>query len=77
MTLEARKIHFLQEFLKLENEEILHQLELVLHSNEEDAAISVNKSITKEELMSRIEVSESDFLANRFKTSAELLKKYS
>jgi hypothetical protein len=75
MDLQTRKIEFVQEFLKLENEEIVAILEVVMKqqtSNIEDPF----KPMTIDELNARIDRSEEDFRQGRYKTSAELLARF-
>ncbi len=73
MNLEARKIEFVQEFLKLQSEEVVSCLEKLLKKASEEFL----EPITEDELNKRIDQSESDFLNNKFKSSAALLDKYS
>ena len=73
MTLEVRKIKFVQEFLNLQNEETIAKFEKILKKEKKD---SHENRMTKEELNKRIEKSESDFKNNRFKKTSELLTKY-
>ena len=76
MNLEARKIEFVQEFLKLQNEEAISRLEKVLRKEKKASDLRILEPMTQEELNKRIDQSESDFLSNRFKSSPELLNKY-
>lgn len=76
MNLEARKIEFVQEFLKLQSEEAILRLEKILKKERNDLDEQVFDALTKEELNKRIDKSESDFLNNRFKSSSDLLAKY-
>lgn len=76
MNLEARKIKFVQEFLKLTSEESVSRLEKILKSEKKASDISDLKPLTEEELNQRINQSESDFNNDRFKSSSELLAKY-
>jgi len=76
MNIEARKIEFIQEFLKVQSEGVISRFEKLLRK---ENAISDKKRfepMTMEELNKRIDQSESDFKNNRFKTSAELLAKF-
>jgi hypothetical protein len=76
MNLEARKIEFVQEFLKLQSEEAISRLEKIL-IKERNASIEADLSpLSQEELDKHIDQSESDFRNNRFKSSSELLTKY-
>lgn len=76
MNLEARKIEFVQEFLKLQSEEAISRLEKILKKERNAAEERVFEPMTQEELNKRIDRSESDFQNNRFKNSSELLSKY-
>lgn len=75
MNLEARKIEFIQEFLKLESEETISLLEKVLKKEKRMKSEKVFKPMTHDELNKRIDQSESDFRNNKFKSSSELLEK--
>ena len=75
MDLQTRKIEFIQEFLKLQSEEVISQFENLLKkksTNEE----SIIKPMSIKELNSRIDKSEADFKNGKFKTSSQLLAKY-
>lgn len=76
MNLEARKIEFVQEFLKLQSEEVISRLEKILKKEKNSYNENIFNSITKDELNKRITQSESDFKNNLFKSSPELLEKY-
>lgn len=76
MTLEARKIEFVQEFLKLQSEEAVSRLEKVLKKEKKHPADPVAEPMSKDELNKRIDQSESDFLNGRFKSSSDILAKY-
>lgn len=76
MNLEARKIEFVQEFLKLQSEEAVSRLEKILKKERNAAEERMFEPMTQEELNKRIDRSESDFQNNRFKNSSELLSKY-
>lgn len=72
MDLQTRKIEFVQEFLKLQSEELVSQFENLLKSKMQKNA----KPMSVAELNSRIDQSENDFKNGKFKTSEELLSKY-
>lgn len=76
MNLEARKIEFIKEFLKLQSEEIVSRLENILIKESSLTDNQRFEPMTKEELNKRINQSESDFRNNHFKSSSELLTKY-
>ena len=75
MDLQTRKIEFVQEFLKLQDEEAVARLEKLLEKEKKTDNVEEVKPMTKEELNQRIDQSESDFKNNRFKTTSELLSK--
>jgi len=76
MNIEARKIEFIQEFLKLQSEEAISRLEKILKKEKKALDERIFEPMTIEELNKRIDQSESDFSNNRFKTSSDLLAKY-
>tara|TARA_R110002167_G_scaffold35679_1_gene113761 strand:+ start:222 stop:455 length:234 start_codon:yes stop_codon:yes gene_type:complete len=76
MNLEARKIEFVQEFLKLQNEEVISRFEKLLKAETKVSEERTFEPMTRTELNKRIDKSESDFKNNRFKTSSELLAKF-
>ena len=76
MTIEARKIEFVQEFLKVQSEEVISQLEKLLKKEQKNSTGQLFEPMTQEELDKRIDQSESDFRNSRFKTSSQLLTKY-
>ncbi len=70
VNIEARKIAFVQEFLKLQNEELITLLEKLLHtkkSNDNDF-----RQMTVEELNTRIDKSMDDSENDRVTTSKNL-----
>jgi glutamine amidotransferase-like uncharacterized protein len=76
MELEARKIEFIQEFLKLQSEEVISKFEKILKKEKTSSNDYIENPMTKEKLNNRIEKSESDFKNKRYKKTAELLAKY-
>lgn len=72
MNLEARKIEFIQEFLKLQNEETVSLLENILRE-EKNAVDERVEPMSQSELNRRIDKSESDFRNNRVRSSSELI----
>lgn len=76
MNLETRKIEFVQEFLKLQNEEVISRLELLLRKEKQISRERAFEPMSQDELDRRINQSESDFQNNRFKNSSDLLAKY-
>lgn len=76
MNLEARKIEFVQEFLKLQSEEAVSRLEKILKKEQKATEEQIFAPMTQDELNKRIDQSESNFRNNQFKSSSELLAKY-
>jgi len=76
MNIEARKIEFIQEFLKVQSEDVISRLEKILRKENNTSDENKFEQMTEEELNKRIDQSESDFRNNRFKSSSELLSKY-
>ena len=76
MNIEARKIEFIQEFLKVQSEDVISRFEKLLRKEKKFSDEKRFEPMTMEELNKRIDQSESDFRNNRFKTSSELLTKY-
>jgi DNA primase large subunit len=76
MNLEARKIEFVQGFLKLKSEEAVSRLEKLLQKEMNASDDLIFKPLTQDELDKRIDQSESDFRNKRYKSSSELLAKY-
>jgi hypothetical protein len=73
MDLEARKIEFIQDFLKIKNEDVIYRLEKIMIEEKNVSNDQIFMPMTQEELNNRIDQSESDFLNKRFKNSRELL----
>lgn len=76
MDLQARKIEFIQAFLKLQSEELIAQFENLLHNAKEKESMNEFEPFTLDELNERISQAEKDFDNNNFKSTAELLTKY-
>ena len=76
MNLEARKIEFIQEFLKIQSEEAISRFEKILRKERKATSEQILEPMSKEELHKRIEQSESDFRNDQFKSSSDLLAKY-
>ncbi len=72
MDIQTRKIEFIQEFLKLKSEEAIAKFETLMKKEKAE----MQNPFSKEELINRVQQSESDFENQRFKTSDELLRKY-
>ncbi len=76
MNLETRKLSFIQEFLRLQNEEVISRLENILRKDKKNSDDRILEPMTQNELNNRIDKSESDFENKRYKSSSELLAKY-
>lgn len=78
MDIQSRKIEFIQAFLKLQSEEVISQLENILRkkSTIELEQNSDFKPISLKEFNDRIDKSENDFKNGKYKSTAELIKKY-
>ncbi|RXJ44510.1 hypothetical protein [Gelidibacter gilvus] len=76
MNIEARKIEFIQEFLKVQSEDVISRLEKILRKENNTSDENKFEPMNEEELNKRIDQSESDFRNKRFKSSSELLSKY-
>lgn len=77
MDLQTRKIEFVQEFLKIQSEEVISQLENLLKRNKKDLDENEFFSpISIENFNKRIDKSEDDFKNGRYKTTSQLLEKY-
>lgn len=72
MDIQARKLEFIQAFLKLDNERAIAQFEelLLQQKNRSIEPLSI------QEFNARIDQSESDFDKGKFKESKEILAKY-
>ena len=75
MDLQTRKNEFIQEFLKLQSEELIAQFESLLKNKSIPEKPSV-KPMSIKKLNSRIDASEVDFENGKFKTTEQLLAKY-
>jgi len=73
MDLQTRKLEFIQQFLKLQSEEVISQLENVIKTKTNKDSL---KPMTMEEFNKGIDKSEEDFKTGRYKSSSELLAKY-
>ena len=73
MNIEARKIQFVQEFLKLNNEEIVAHLQNILKIEVSNPL----KRFSVEEFNERIDKSEKDFKERRIIENSSIKAKYS
>lgn len=76
MDIQTRKIEFIQEFLKLQNDELISKFEKILKKEKDSSSKLIENPMSKEILNNRIEKSELDFENKRFKKTSELLTKY-
>lgn len=76
MDLQTRKIEFVQEFLKIQSEELISQLENLLKNKSDFDDNDVFNPMSIEEFNNRIDQSEDDFKNGRYKTTSQLLEKY-
>lgn len=72
MDIQTRKIEFIQEFLKIQNEELLIRLEKLLHANKSTKNNDL-RPMTIDELNERIDKSMDDSKNNRLTTSSDLI----
>jgi len=75
MDLESRKISFVQEFLRLQNEEIIEGLEQLLRKKKAEV-VEKNAPMTLEEFNDEIDQAMEDSNNNRMIEVAELREKY-
>lgn len=76
MDLQSRKIQFIQEFLKIQSEDVIERLEKLLKKEKKSSYDNDFNPMTAEELNNRVAESESDFENNRYKKNSELFSKY-
>lgn len=77
MDIQSRKLEFIQDFLKLQSEEVIAQFEKLLKKAKNIEEENKLGKLTIEEMNERISKSEDDFENKKFKTTSELLSKYS
>lgn len=77
MDIQSRKLEFIQDFLKLQSEEVIAQFEKLLKKAKNIEEENKLEKLSVEELNQRISKSEDDFENKKFKTTSELLSKYS
>ncbi len=71
MDIQSRKIDFIQEFLKIQNEELISRLEKILLSNKSDE--STLKPMSETEFNYRIDKSITDSNNNKTTSSDDLI----
>lgn len=74
MDLQTRKIHFIQEVLRVKNENIIEKLEKILHQERKKVIDKELSPMTIEEFNSLIDSSESDAENDRMYNAGEILK---
>ncbi|HED07026.1 MAG TPA: hypothetical protein ENI57_02800 [Ignavibacteria bacterium] len=74
MDIQARKILFIQEVLRLKNEKIIDKLEKTLHQERKRMAKKEISPMTIEQLNSIIDQAEEDSVKNRLYSAEEILK---
>ncbi len=72
MDIQTRKLEFIQEFLKIQSEEVISRFEKLLQKEDSQSLTP----FTLGDLEDRINQSENDFKAKNFKTSSQLIAKY-
>ncbi|MFL9834167.1 hypothetical protein [Chryseobacterium terrae] len=77
MDIQSRKLEFIQDFLKLQSEEVIAQFEKLLKKAKNIEKENTLEKLSVEELNERVSKSEDDFENKKFKTTSELLSKYS
>jgi hypothetical protein len=79
MDIQTRKIEFIQAFLKLQSEEVISQFENLLRKKSDYLIEDCNdfKPMSIKEFNKRIDQSENDFKKGNYKSTFELLKKFS
>ncbi len=74
MEIELRKIHFIQDFLRIDNEKTIEKLETLLKQEKRNKYIENPKTMSIDDLNEMIDRAEKDSQNNRL-TSAEQLDK--
>lgn len=72
MDIQTRKIEFVREFLKIQNEELLTLMEKLLHSTKRDAENELH-AMSVEELNKRIDKSMEDSKKGKLTKSSDLI----
>jgi len=74
MDLQTRKIHFIQEILKVKNENIIEKLEKILHQERKKSIDDKLSPMTIEEFNSLIDKAEEDSENDRMYNAGEIIK---
>lgn len=72
MDIQSRKLEFIQEFLKIQSEDVISKFEQLLKNKN----LLVLVPFTQEELENRVKTAERDFETGNYKTSSDLLAKF-
>jgi hypothetical protein len=76
MNIETRKLTFIQEFLRLENEDIVIGLEKLLHKRKAELIEKDLKPMSLEKFNSDIDQSYDDYVSNDMITAKNLKNKF-
>jgi len=74
MDLQTRKIHFIQEVLRVKNENIIDKLEKILHQERKKVIEKELRPMTIEEFNSLIDKAENDSENDRMYNAGEIIK---
>lgn len=75
MNIEAKKLPFIQEFLRIDNEKIINALENLLHKSKSEVFEEKMKPMSIEQLNSEIDTAIEDEKNNRFTNAKDLKQK--
>ncbi|RRO13421.1 hypothetical protein [Flavobacteriaceae bacterium 14752] len=75
MDIQTRKIEFVQEFLKIESEDIINRLENILHKENKNSEKEVFEPMSIDELNKRIDKSLEDSKNGRLTKASDLKAK--
>ena len=74
MDIQARKIHFVQEFLRLNNEKLITKFEQILQTEKQKLYAAEVKPMSVEEFNKMIDSAEDDAENGRFRSAEDLEK---
>lgn len=74
MDIQARKIHFVQEFLRLNNEKLITKFEQILQTEKQKLYAAEVKPMSVEEFNKMIDSAEDDAANGRFRSAEDLEK---
>jgi len=75
MNIEAKKLSFIQEFLRIDNEKIINALEALLYKSKSEVFEEKMKPMSIEQLNSEIDTAIEDEKNNRFTNAKDLKQK--